>query len=196
MIEAAKNKGLDILIKNVELIDDNKFEELYSNTNSQHPLIVGYVAPIITQLLLEAGINPLPYMKNVPPSYMDGVIDFEDGKRFESIDIPDSIEVISEAAFLGCLALKNVQMSNRLKTLEYQAFSNCINISSIHLPSTLQYIAPDVFTKCTKLKDVYYEGSIKQWESIEKEGWIENEFGDDIRVTIHCKDGDKVEYIE
>lgn len=195
MIEAAKNKGLDILAKNVELIDNNKFEELYNNINSQHPPIVGYVIPVITQLLLEADINPLPYMKTVPPHYMDGIIEFEDGKRFENIDIPNNIEAISEDAFLGCFLLKNVKISNKLKILRSQVFRGCINISSISLPSTLQYMAPDVFTECSQLKDIYYDGTVEQWKSIKKEGWIKSSF-DTIKINIHCKDGDKVEYIE
>lgn len=196
MITAAKNKGLDILVENENLIDNNKFEELYNNINSQYPLIVGYIIPVITQLLLEAGINPLPYMKTVPPHYMDGVMDFEDGKKFESIDIPNRIEAISEDAFLCCLLLKKVKISNKLKILRHQAFRGCIGISSINLPLTLQYIAPDVFTECSQLEDIYYEGTIKQWGSIKKEGWIKSSFGDTIKINIHCKDGDTVEYIE
>lgn len=67
------------------------------------------------------------------------------------------------------------------------ALYNCVNIDSVSIPETLSKIGSNAFHGCSGLTDIYYKGTIEQWNKIEKgENWniYANEF------KVHCSDGE------
>jgi hypothetical protein len=67
------------------------------------------------------------------------------------------------------------------------AFQLCDGLSSITLSKNIKTIGNWVFYLCSSLEDIYYEGTVEEWNAIEKgAGW-------DLKVdsyTVHCSDGD------
>ena len=47
------------------------------------------------------------------------------------------------------------------------AFRGCKNLRRITIPKGVRRIGKDVFAGCDSLEDVYYEGTIEEWEKVE-----------------------------
>ena len=54
--------------------------------------------------------------------------------------------------------------------IEGDAFSSPAskNLRSVHLPATLKVIGKDIFSSCDMLETVYFQGSAKEWDNIDK----------------------------
>lgn len=97
---------------NIELLNSNNFEELYRKFQ--------YVAAIntpLTEILYQAGINPLEYMTKVPEYYAAG------SGIIEEVSIPENITVIGSHAFEECINLRNVYISKSVTEIKYDAFA-------------------------------------------------------------------------
>lgn len=100
------------LNENLKLLNSNNFEELYRKFQ--------YVAAIntpLTEILYQAGINPLEYMTEVPEYYAAG------SGIIEEVNIPETITVIRRYAFDDCINLKNVYISKSVNTIKYSSFA-------------------------------------------------------------------------
>lgn len=100
------------LNENLELLNSNNFDELYRKFQ--------YVAAIntsLTEILYQADINPLEYMKKVPDFYAAG------SGIITEITIPQTVTAIGSHAFEQCINLKNVYISKSVTTIEYEAFT-------------------------------------------------------------------------
>lgn len=97
---------------NIELLNSNNFDELYRKFQ--------YVAAIntsLTEILYQAGINPLEYMTKVPDFYASG------SGIITEITIPGTITAIGSHAFEECINLRNVYISKSVNTIKYDAFA-------------------------------------------------------------------------
>ncbi|MBR5779502.1 MAG: leucine-rich repeat protein, partial [Clostridia bacterium] len=54
------------------------------------------------------------------------------------------------------------------------AFYRCTNLTSITIPDGVTSIGDDAFDGCTNLKDVYYQGNVENWLSIQFESYASN----------------------
>lgn len=141
-------------------IESNNFESLYKEVNNIDETVSNrayYVTPLITTLLMNIGINPLLYLKEVPSYYMQGL-------DIANIIIPDNITSIGEFAFYGS-KIESVKLPSNLLTIKNGAFFGCTNLQSISFPSSLKQIDQDAFHKCIELKNIKYEGTIRQLDS-------------------------------
>ena len=66
------------------------------------------------------------------------------------------------------------------------AFNNCRKIEEIVLGSNLARIEGSAFAYCMSLKSITYNGSVEQWEAIEKGMLWNNATGN---YTVYCNDG-------
>ena len=66
-------------------------------------------------------------------------------------------------------------------------FSSCTNLKSLTIPQTIDIIEQNAFTNCDNLMDVYYNGTIEQWNELDIDyngnAALES-------ATIHCSNGD------
>lgn len=127
--------------------------------------------------------------------------------NLEKINIPKSVKKIGEGAFSHCEKLKEVVFEERTGPIEFGTFifSDCrqlenpvlpegiteipeslffMFITSIHLPSTIKQIGTSLEI-CQELV-IYYNGTIKQWKALSKEG----KTGPLTRRKIICTDGE------
>lgn len=82
--------------------------------------------------------------------------------------------------------LKKVIVSEGVESIGTSAFIYCNGLHSVFLPNTLSYIAQDAFIACTSLDYIEFNGTVAEWEAIEKEdGWFTN----CPITTIKCTDG-------
>ena len=124
-----------LIEQHIDLIDDNRFEELLLNNN----LYISQRRGIV-KVLLEAGVNFLKYMKTLPPMPAD----------LTNFVIPETIEKISANAFEGG-SLTSIVIPRSVKIIERMAFSGCNNLHDIYIPSSVVKIQEFVFSSCPNL---------------------------------------------
>ena len=73
--------------------------------------------------------------------------------------------------------------------IEAESFFGAVNnLVSLTLPKGLEYIGTNAFSGAKALTDIYFGGTMAEWEAIEKEDWI-TQHPD---ITVHCTDGDVI----
>lgn len=182
----------------VNEINNNNFAKVYEDTNDS--LTPCLLTSKLTELFLDAGLEPLEYMQAVPANYLAY-------SKLTSITIPENITSIGRCAFSGCDSLKSITIPDSVTSIGSSAFENCSGLTSIVIPDsvtsidhwTFQYctgltsatigngvksISRYAFWDCASLKDIYFNGTKDQWNVIKKiDSGIKN-------CTIHCTDGD------
>lgn len=96
------------------------------------------------------------------------LIQYPAGNLRTTYTIPDNVISIDIAAFSECFNLKEIIISNGVTTIGVCAFSDCNNLKEIIIPKSVTSIGQSAFSDCNNLKDVYYEGSKKDWDNINK----------------------------
>ncbi len=116
---------------------------------------------------------------------------FSDCSNIESLKIGNGLTEISRSAFYNCLNLVNIEWGTNLKNISGYAFYRCgyiggdivipggvitidenafytdsIFIDSISIPLSVKKIGYGAFDMSRVVRDVYYEGTIEQWEEI------------------------------
>lgn len=113
---------------------------------------------------------------------------FECCVNLKEIIIPDNVKNLDSEVFLGCTGLKEIVIPNSITKISFGVFNDCKNLKKITIPKSVIDIRYSAFDNCSSLKDVYYNGTIKQWNNISIA--TENNTNEYlINATIHCTDG-------
>ena len=106
-------------------------------------------------------------------------------------EIPGSIKMIDECAFIECRDLEKVRMEYGVESIGPAAFANCPALTEMVLPNSLKELSYAVFSGCTSLTEITYTGTMDEWNALEKdeESDIPWYIGSAIKV-VHCTDGD------
>ena len=78
----------------------------------------------------------------------------------ESINIPNTVELISGYAFNGCKSLKNIKIPSSVTKILNYAFENCTSLIEINIPNGVKTIEARVFKGCTSLKYITIPNSV------------------------------------
>lgn len=97
----------------------------------------------------------------------------------------NSVTTIGLMAFAGCENLQTVELPNGLLTIGSGAFYKS-GLVKITIPVSVTTIADQAFKTVTTLTEIYYEGSIAQWQSISFGGAWDHNTGD---YVIYCTNG-------
>lgn len=111
----------------------------------------------------------------------------------EEITLPDSLTTLTRVAFYSCANLKKVVLgteNSKLTTLNDQTFYLCSNLTEITIPAsmtTFNFNSTKGPLTGTPLTDIYYSGTIAQWEA-----FLAGTNSSDVKkgsITVHCSDG-------
>ena len=113
-------------------------------------------------------------------------------RELTAITIPRSVSNIEEGAFAGCHGLTSITLPEGITSIEGSVFESCSGLESVVVPEGVSSIGDGAFAHCSSLKDVYYHGTMAQWEAIKKmEGECFFPWDEGIgNYVVHCKDGD------
>ena len=83
--------------------------------------------------------------------------------------------------------LKAITMTDNIVSIEKSAFEECTELTYVKLPSTIQKIDSRAFAGCVALIHIQYDGTMEQWNAIEKVTDWDAECGN---YTVYCSDGE------
>ena len=147
--------GLAEFIKTYAVeINNNEFTDVYQ---AAYTLPLDFDIGKFTDILLDAEINPLMYMKSVPKYYMIR------SKR-TSVSIPDGITSIGESAFYNCTNFTSFTIPNSVTSIQASAFAYCNGLTNIMIPESVTNIGESAFQGCTRLTNVEIPKSITRIE--------------------------------
>lgn len=96
----------------------------------------------------------------------DSVVSMGNGTFYRcgltEVEIPHSIEYISNSAFALCESLESVVIQNGVKTIGSGAFDDCYGITNIIIPDGVKWIYSDAFNSCRNLTSITIPGSVQQ----------------------------------
>ncbi|MBQ3138104.1 MAG: leucine-rich repeat domain-containing protein [Ruminococcus sp.] len=113
------------------------------------------------------------------------------GTAIESLTIPESVTEIGQYVCRDCSKLKSVTVNGTVIG-EYM-FVSCIRLSSFIIGKKLKKICSNAFNYCSALKTITYDGTLAEWQEIEKSpNWDGKRVMDVAQsglVKIQCTDG-------
>ncbi len=114
---------------------------------------IRYIAPLAfkncTSLHTIQGLENNEQIKT-----LDG---FSGCENLEHIDIPQSVQMISQGAFKDCKKLDNITLPNGLWSVSSYSFAGCESLKHIEIPPTVELIESFAFAGCKNLTLVFLE---------------------------------------
>ncbi len=162
----------------VEIISDNAFREATTLQTISFPesiLHVGYDAFTDTNCIRGTGeyyigkvfykyfaedSNPMTGV-SIKPGTVEIFREAFMSVNLVRIDIPDSLKIIGQHAFLHCSNLSTVTLPNGLESIDYGAFSDS-GLKSITIPNGVSYIGSGAFAGCNKMETALLPNNMKE----------------------------------
>ena len=138
----------------------------------------------------------LPFLKNVKITHVILERFYPTSEMFKlftdltDIDLSNQ-SYIPKYLFSGCSNLSNITIGKNIFLLEDGIFENCPAIQQISIPKSITSIGEGVFAGSTNLCEIYYEGTLDDWEKIRKD---ENWDADTGEYIIYCSNGSILKY--
>ena len=127
--------------EHIDLIDNNNWDTFYRLANLEFTNLrsIG----VLTEILLEAGINPLEYITGKIP---EGYLADSDSVTDSNFYLPDTTEIIGKGAFAWCMNLRNVQLPDSVRLIGQHAFAGCA-FNEFILSKNIVQIGPNAFSE-------------------------------------------------
>lgn len=164
------NELRTFLKNNCSLLNNNEFEELFQAAANQ----LGRFGELYS-LLINAGIDILPYVTEIPAKYfaesnIESIVipkniiqigwgAFKNCKNLKYVAIPNSVTRIGDQAFQGCTSLGYISLP-QIDCLNNYTFSRCLNLKSVQFPVGLKKIKNGAFEECKSLGDIHIPESV------------------------------------
>ena len=101
-----------------------------------------------------------------------GEMAFRDCSSLTSVTIPDSVTSIGMGAFVYCTGLTSIIIPGSVTSIGSEAFLGCSGLTSVTIGEGVTSIGDYAFASCIGLTSVTFEGTVEEWNAIEKgTGW-------------------------
>ncbi|MBP5791749.1 MAG: leucine-rich repeat protein, partial [Kiritimatiellae bacterium] len=104
------------------------------------------------------GHNPKLKSVVLPPKLtsLDDWSIFEGDPELEDINIPDTVEILSDAIFRYCTKLRRMSFGMSLHTVRRVCFKNCTALESVSFARVPEFQRDQIFAGCSALKTVRF----------------------------------------
>ncbi len=93
---------------------------------------------------------------------------FSDCTSLTSVTIGNGVTRIGSFAFSGCTSLTAVTIPDSVTSIGWDAFRDCTSLTSVTIPDSVTSIGSDAFSDCYSLESVRFEGTVAEWNSVDK----------------------------
>lgn len=123
-----RKQAFEFIKLHKELVEESNFEELYEQFDD----ITDYLSDThyLTDIFIEAGIDPLKYMDTVPIAYL-----YKTDLDLKEINVPDNIKYIYKYAFEDA-KLRKVTIPKTVIKIAKSAFSDNPALTEINVRGT------------------------------------------------------------
>ena len=143
----------NVIVSNPDLIENNEFQELYRRLHDTS------YSRDLTEVLMQAGINPTPYFTSIPPYC------FYSSELLDNVQLNPECVKIAEYAFYKA-SVKNINLEN-IYEFGTKAFCGS-KIEHVKIDTTC-ILSRHTFAECTMLKTVEFTNDATIiWGSFEK----------------------------
>lgn len=131
-------------------LETGDFQSLYELADKD--LKIRSITGCVTQLLLDAGINPIDYIDYVPKDCFF---------RLDMYDfiLPDHITDIGDYSFAYTTNLKTINLKN-VNHIGESSFDSS-DLETLTIPGSIDVIPPEAFDRCGNLKKVVLEEGVE-----------------------------------
>lgn len=130
-----------------------------------------------TKQMLDAGINPLDKLDQIPDDYLRQI-------RTTEFTVPPHITRIGTSAFFST-SLEKITLNDKLEEIYTGAFERT-NLTELVIPKSVNYIGDYVFSYTYSLKEIHYQGTCEEWDKV----YTCSDWLDECNVTkVICLDG-------
>ena len=84
----------------------------------------------------------------------------------KNVWLSDSIKSLGASAFEFCGQLQSIRLPQKIMTLRLYTFRGCSSLETVTMPA-VQHVGQDCFLNCTALKEIRYAGTEAQLKSME-----------------------------
>lgn len=77
--------------------------------------------------------------------------------QLKILELPKSLETISDYAFRGCIALEELILPPNTSYIGYNAFTDCESLKALSFPASVKMIRASTFTGCHSLSNIVFE---------------------------------------
>ena len=77
---------------------------------------------------------------------------------------------VAQKAFVGNTDVTDIILHSGIQKIGRAAFSGCTLLERITIPKAIKSIGADTFKDCVSLCDIYYEGTLDEWNKIKING--------------------------
>lgn len=143
-------------------INNNRFDYVYARANSS-------LTPILTSLLYDVGVDPLPYLKYVPNNFMTNV-------ELDMIELPSNINAIEYRAFVWC-EIKIFKILGDFISIGESSFRAC-KINTLILPPDFE-LDKDTFRGIVQLDKIIINTNktFEEWSNGKDKQTFIDEYG-------------------
>ena len=128
MVRMNREQAFKFIRLHKDLIEESNFEKLYEQFDD----ITDYISDThyLTDIFIEAGIDPLKYMDTVPIAYL-----YKTDLDLKEINVPDNIKYIYKYAFEEA-KLRKVTIPKTVIKIAKSAFSDNPSLTEINVRGT------------------------------------------------------------
>ena len=153
-------------------LEKGDFQSLYELADED--LTTRSITGCVTQLLLDAGINPLDYIDFVPkdcfyeldmygfilPDHIRSIdsFSFSYTTNLKTINLKN-VRLIGESSFNGS-DLETLTIPGSIEVIPAEAFNRCENLKKVVLEEDVEYINDSAFRNCSALKEIYLPSTL------------------------------------
>ncbi len=84
-----------------------------------------------------------------------GHIGFGAAVKLEKVTIPESIKIINDCAFFGCIGLTEIEIPDSVVKIGNNAFRNATGLTNVKLPERLENCGSYAFSNCRSLINIH-----------------------------------------
>ena len=144
--------------EHIELIESENFKKLDDKASIQTS-DDGYSKGELYEVLLRAGINPLPYLPLVPFGFLRNTA------LEGSFTVPGNcIDVISRA-FYNC-NLSEIIFEEGVMSIGALACARSEKLEKVYIPSTVLNLGNNIFVGCNNMREVIYNGTYEDFKKL------------------------------
>ena len=144
--------------ENIELIDREDYQEFDARAGMQTS-DNGYSKGELYEVLLRAGINPLPYLPFVPCDFL------KQTKLDGSFTVPGNCIDVGYRAFYNC-SLSEIIFEEGVNSIEALACAQSYKLEKVYIPSSILNLGNGIFIGCNNMREVVYDGTYDDFKKL------------------------------